>query len=244
MTLVHNTPTGFNEFKKILPNTVIQQLVIGKYWTLVGTKCGTGLATSPPKERQSINAKPKETRFLGQATNKIIELSKSINPYERAIGCATINSLINKHSLQLPLENGLDISSEDKDHVVVIGRFPGLDKKLPNAIVLEMNPGPNDFPASKAKELIPGCDYLIITASSWVNGSLQGILDLANGAHVSLIGPSTPLSPILNLYGIHKAAGFIAEAPAELASVIRNGGGAKQFKHLGKYGVMDFNKKI
>ena len=244
MTLLHNTPIGFNEFKKILPNSVIQQLVIGKYWTLVETKYGSGLATSPPQESQLINTKPKETMFLGRSTNHIIELSRSINPYERAIGCATINSLINKYSLQLSLENGLNILAKAKDHVVVIGRFPELDKKLPNATVLERNPGPNDFPASKAKELIPGCDYLIITASTWVNGTLQGILNLANGAHVSLIGPSTPLSPILNLYGIHKAAGFIAKDPAELASVIRNGGGVKQFKHLGKFGVMDFNKKM
>ena len=58
------------------------------------------------------------------------------NPFERAVGCATLNSLVNNTNLDLSSENGLDIKACDNDKIVIVGRFPGLDHKLPEAYVL------------------------------------------------------------------------------------------------------------
>jgi uncharacterized protein (DUF4213/DUF364 family) len=64
-------------------------------------------------------------------------------------------------------------------------------------------------------------------------------LKLVENAHVSLIGPGTPLSPILKQYGINKLAGFIVHKPQELSEMITNGAGVKQFKHLGIFGTIE-----
>ena len=165
----------------------------------------------------------------------------SQNPFERAVGCATLNSLVNNVDLDLSSENGLDIKACDNDKIVIVGRFPGLDQKLPEARVLERNPGPGDYPESAAAQLIPGCDHLIITASTWVNGSLKNILRLAKNAKVSLIGPGTPLSPVFGYYGIKRLAGFVVTQPKSLAELISGGAGVKQFKHLGYFGVLNIN---
>ena len=69
----------------------------------------------------------------------------SQNPFERAVGCATLNSLVNNANLDLSSENGLDIKVCDNDKIVIVGRFPGLDHKLPEAYVIERNPGPKDY---------------------------------------------------------------------------------------------------
>ena len=233
-------PLGFNELKKDLPTAIVKRLTIGKYWTLVETDRGSGLVTSPtgPLRKKNLNDL---LVFEGQSTDSTINLCHSQNPFERAVGCATLNSLVNNANLDLSSENGLDIKACDNDKIVIVGRFPGLDHKLPEAYVLERNPGPKDYPESAAAQLIPECNHLIVTASTWVNGSLDNILRLAKNAKVSLIGPGTPLSPVFGYYGIKRLAGFVVTQPKSLAELISGGAGVKQFKHLGYFGVLNIN---
>ena len=167
-----NTPLGFDALRKSLPSDTIKNLIIGKYWILIETHCGVGLVATPPQPNSAEFAKELHV-VKGQSTNKIIDFCYSQNALKRAIGCATINALINTTSLKLSSENGLDINTNADERVVIVGRFPGLKQKLPNAYVIERNPGPKDYPGSAAPQLIPKCDQLIITASTWVNGSLE-----------------------------------------------------------------------
>jgi len=233
-----NTPLGFDALRKSLPSDTIKNLIIGKYWILIETHCGVGLVATPPQPNSAEFAKELHV-VKGQSTNKVIDFCYSQNALKRAIGCATINALINTTSLKLSSENGLDINTNDDERVVIVGRFPGLEQKLPNAYVIERSPGPKDYPESAAPQLIPKCDQLIITASTWVNGSLEPILSLVKNAQVSIIGPGTPMSPLLGRYGISRLAGFIATNPKKLSKLIAREAGVKQFKHLGRFGVLN-----
>ena len=232
------TPLGFEALKKNLPSATIKNLTIGKYWILIETHYGSGLVATPPQPNKNKLAQESHV-VKGQPTDKIIDLCYSQNALKRAIGCATINSLINTMNLDLSPENGLNINAKDEEKIVIVGRFPGLNQKLPNAYVIERNPGPQDYPESAAAQLIPTCDQLIITASTWVNGSLESILSLVKTAQVSIIGPGTPMSPLLGVYGISRLAGFIATNPKELSKLIARDAGVKQFKHLGHFGVLN-----
>ena len=72
-----------------------------------------------------------------------------------------------------------------------------------------------------------------------MNGSLEPILSLVKNAQVSIIGPGTPMSPLLGRYGVSRLAGFIATNPKKLSNLIARDAGVKQFKHLGRFGVLN-----
>ena len=230
---------GCHEFLSIIENIRVKQLTIGTYWILVESDQGTGLVASPKNQISNDLANYYVKKFNENSLYDLALLVQSGDPIERAIGCAAINANTNRYELKITQENGLHLPVAEEQKIVVVGRFPNLETKIPTAIVLEKDPGPLDLPETEAINVIPECTQLIITASAWVNGSLHNLLKLVENAHVSLIGPGTPLSPILKQYGINKLAGFIVHKPQELSEMITNGAGVKQFKHLGIFGTIE-----
>jgi uncharacterized protein len=216
------------------PDAPARAVIVGYNWTMVEWAEGVGLVTTPEKGTDGAKTTPQTGRYTGRGLRELASLALSGNPYERAIGCAAINAGINRHDLKGPSGNGLEPSEAVDGPTVVVGRFPRLDERLPGALVLERNPGPGDLPASAAAEVIPGCARLIITATTWVNASLAGLLRLVDGAHVSLVGPGTPLSPVLHGHGIHRLSGFVVTDPMAMRQAIAEGAGARQFRHLGR----------
>jgi len=226
--LIANTP--------VIASTAV---VVGYNWTLVQTAFGSGLVMTSEKGKLGAQTTPQTGTYGGRSLAELAMLARSENPYERAIGCAAINAGLNTHDRVGPENDGLEVPRGEIGRVVVIGRFPKLTEKLPNAVVLEQNPGPDDLAVDAAPDVIPGAAYLIITASAWSNGSLAGLLDLVDNAHITLVGPGTPLSPILQNHGVHRLAGFIATAPEKLHQTIAEGAGMRGFRRLGHNLVMD-----
>ncbi len=122
----------------------------------------------------------------------------------------------------------------DAGPTVVIGRFPGLDDKLPGALVIERNPGPRDLPESATERVLPTARRLLITASTLSNHSLPRLLALAPRARVSLIGPGTPLAPCLFDHGIAVLAGFVLDRPEPAADAVAHGDGVGKLKAFGR----------
>lgn len=216
------------------PKSASLAVIVGYNWTMVEGPDGIGLVTTPDKGVDGARTTPDTGRYAGRGLRDLAGLACSINPYERAIGCAAINAGLNRYDLEGPSGNGLVPESKTGGLTVVVGRFPRLAERLPGAVVLERNPGPDDLPASAAVDVIPGCSRLIITATTWVNASLAGLLRLVDGAHVSLVGPGTPLSPHLHGQGIHRLSGFVVTDPVAMRQTIAEGAGARQFRHLGR----------
>ena len=209
-------------------------VIIGHNWTMVEAPDGVGLVTTPENRVDGAGTAPEVGRYVGRSLRDLAGLARSGNPYERAVGCAAINAGLNRHDLEGPSGNGLEPPDTPDGRTVVVGRFPRLDERLPGAVVLERNPGPRDLPASAAADVIPGCARLIITATTWVNTSLAGLLRLVDGAHVTLVGPGTPLSPILHDHGIHRLSGFVVTDSRAMRQVIAEGAGVRRFRHLGR----------
>jgi uncharacterized protein (DUF4213/DUF364 family) len=237
--MVSNSILGLNRFLTCINDSRVNRLTIGTYWILVEAEHGTGLVANPQNKMSIATVKEYQKKFDNNSLYQLASLAKSDDLIERAIGCAAINANTNHYGLKLTQDNGLSLSHYKEEKIVVVGRFPNLEQKLPTAIVLERNPGPGDLPEHEAPNVIPDCTQLVITASTWANGSLPGLLKLVETAHVSLIGPGTPFSPILRQHGIHKLAGFLVQEPYELSRLIKNGAGVRQFKHLGIFGVLE-----
>jgi uncharacterized protein len=94
----------------------------------------------------------------------------------------------------------------ENKNVALVGHFP-FTPKLRSAVgqlwVIEQRPVEDDYPAEAAADLIPHADVVAITGSSLINHTLDGLLALCHpDALVIMLGPSTPLSPVLFAHGV------------------------------------------
>jgi uncharacterized protein (DUF4213/DUF364 family) len=210
----------------------VLRVVIGRAWILVRTAAGAGMAFAP---RWPAGPAPARSEPLaGVMLRDLALLALRRHDTAAAIGVAAINAHYNKPGLDGSDDDGLgDEPAAGAGPTVVIGRFPGLDDKLPGALVIERHPGPKDLPESAADSLLPTARRVIITASTLTNHSLPRLLDLARHATVSLIGPGTPLAPCLFAHGITTLAGFVLDRADEAGEQIAAGAGYGKLKDYG-----------
>lgn len=90
-------------------------------------------------------------------------------------------------------------------HFLFIPRLMGVARNL---WVIEQHPVEDDYPEKSAAEFIPQADVVALTASALINHTLDNLLALCNPeAMVMILGPSTPLSPVLFCHGATVIAG-------------------------------------
>jgi uncharacterized protein (DUF4213/DUF364 family) len=137
----------------------------------------------------------------------------SDNLLEASIGIVAINSLLDVDESQMEQINAAEVfAHESKDkNLVVIGHFPFVDRMKSIAKkrwVIEKRPFGEDFPEEAAQEFIPQADVIAITGTALINHTMEGLLSLCRpGSMVMVLGPSTPLSPLLFNYGISFLSG-------------------------------------
>lgn len=216
-----------------VPDTASGRVIVGFNWTAVEGPRAIGFAATPSRADGAATT-PETGSYGGRSLAWLAALARSENPYERAIGIAAANAHWNADAPDLVAGDGLGGTGAGGS-TVVIGRFPGLSEKLPGAIVLERRPGPGDLPAERAAAVVPGCDRLVITASTLVNGTVDGLLALAGPqAEVSIVGPGTPLCPALLGLGIRRLAGFVVTDREACLKAIMEGAGARAFRRFGR----------
>lgn len=151
-----------------------------------------------------------------------------------ALGAAAVNALLGlalrEGKTELGAENGLDVLARHASgkRLAVVGRFPYLEEIRAQAArswILELEPEGDESPSSEAPEILGEAEVVGITGSALANGTLEGLLRACRrGAYVVVIGPSTPLSPVLFDYGVDALCGVVAEdAGLVLASIVNEG---------------------
>lgn len=182
------------------------------FWTAVITKY-CGLSSTFRDEGPSHDRGVRDVGNLTQKTAlELAEYAKSESLLEASIGMATINSLIDIDESKCIEKNAFEILLEKGEgkHVAVVGHFPWIPKlreKIKNFWVLEQRLREGDLPAEEAGRILPQCDVVGITGTSFINHTLEGLLNLCKEAYVLLIGPTSPLSPILFDYRIDAICG-------------------------------------
>jgi hypothetical protein len=77
-----------------------------------------------------------------------------------------------------------------------------------NCWVIEKRPFGEDFPEKAAAEFIPQADVVAIIGTAFINHSMEMLLSLCpTQAQVMILGPSTPLTPLLFNAGISFLSG-------------------------------------
>ena len=119
----------------------------------------------------------------------------------------------------------------------MVGRFPFVPRLRPRVgelVVLEQDPGPDDLPADQAPEILPGAEVVAITGMTLINHTLEGLLALCSPeTFVILLGPSTPLAPLLFDYGVDILSGAVVTAIEPVLRIVSQGGNFRQVHRAG-----------
>jgi uncharacterized protein len=203
------------------------------FWTAVISK-HCGLSSTFRNEGPSHD---RGVRDVGNLTRKtaleLAEYAKSETLLEASIGMATINSLIDIDESKCIEKNAFEIILEKGQgkNVAIVGHFPWIPKlreKVKNLWVLEQRVKEGDLPAKDSDRILPQCDVVGITGTSFINHTLEGLLNLCKEAYVLLIGPTSPLHPILFNYGIDAICGSKIKDPDKLIRSISEGATFKE----------------
>ena len=203
------------------------------FWTAVITK-HCGLSSTFRDEGPSHD---RGVRDVGNLTRKTaLELAgyaRSQSLLEASIGMATINSLVDIDESKCIEKNAFEIILEKGQgkNVAIVGHFPWIPKlkgKSKNLWVLEQRLRQGDLPAQEADRILPECDVVGITGTSFINHTLEGLLNLCKRAFIILIGPTSPVSPVLFDHGIDAICGSKIIDPDQLIRSISEGATFKE----------------
>jgi len=202
-----------------------------------GLRCGLAATLSNPNFNHHKQPSVQNAGHLHEMSSlELASLIESPSFTEVGIGIAAINALLPRDPAQW-----IDLKAEDyiaqhgaNKNVAIVGHFPFVDQlrpKVKNLWVLELEPKEGDLPAEAAPEIIPQADIIAITAMTLVNKTFDGLISLRQpNAEVVLLGPSTPLSPILYNYGINMISGTITTDPKAVLMAIGQGVSFRQLR--------------
>ena len=216
----------------------VSRVTIGAKWIMVESSTGgVGLAARPPSTRNDASAEPPSPASLAGTSLPALarQAARAWNSLTAAIGIAALNAHYNHAGLTGDDANGLDLFAGADGPVVVIGGFPQIAQRLPKAQVVELKPGPGEYPEAAAEWLLPGAEAVAMTSSALANRTLPRLLAAAAGARVAMVGPGTPLTERLFSYGPEALAGFVVEDREAVARVILDGGSSRDFHRYGRF---------
>jgi len=139
---------------------------------------------------------------------ELLSWTSSLQPIERSIGIAALNSIIPFAQQPYFKGNALELTARlgAGKKVVIIGHFPHLEKIRETAKsfqILEKRPQPGDLPSEEAPNVVPEADVVAMTGVTCMNDTVEGILALKKpGAIFIIVGPTVPMSPVLFDYGV------------------------------------------
>lgn len=175
---------------------------------------------------------------------ELLALLDSADTIEASLGLACANALANHDradDLEGDILDHLELRSDDR--VGMVGHFgPLVEPILATArslTVFERVDRPTALirPPEEAEAELSHCQVALITATSIINHTVDGLLRAARGSReVVLLGASTPLLPQAFATGeVTLLSGVVVRAPAEVLRVVSEGRGMRQFgPHVGK----------
>ncbi len=230
-----------------LPAGRVLRVQVGMLWTAVAVEvegaARCGLAATFRSDAHHARTGEPDVHRAGELTRlpaqDLAALALSAHPTEASIGLAAINALLPPPQLPYDRSSAADfIARGGADRrVAVVGHFPfveSLKSRVRDLWVLELHPHGDDLPADAAPQILPQADAVAITATTLINRTFDGLMDLVRpGAQVILVGPSTPLSPLLFDFGVTALAGAHVEAIDPVLAGVAEGANFKQLRPLG-----------
>jgi hypothetical protein len=223
----------------------VRSVLIGAHWTVVcSLHCGMAAAlTSADTDRKTL---VREAGHLHRkSARELAAYAESTDPLEASIGVAAINSMLDVDGFHMQEINasGVLIERGRGRNIALVGRFPFVQQLRDAARqlwVIEQHPCEGEFPSEAAAELFPQAEMIAITSSALINHTVDGLLSLCPpGAMVMLLGPSTPLTPLLFEHGVDILSGARV---VDEAAVLRTVGQGVSFRQVEGVKLLTFTR--
>lgn len=214
---------------EIPSDLTVDECIIGLHWTFVRAGRFTGIAMT--FQGSSITGLANGS-CIGKSLKDVAAGVKSWDMLQASMGMAACNAWFNAAdkmaALGLGQETGEKSAGTGKSvfdkpmesligkKVAVIGHFPYIEKQLGGKCelsVLERDPEGTDYLDSACEYLLPEQDHVFITGMTLINKTLPRLLTLTKNAKTVLVGPSSPITPILFRFGVDSIAGFYVTDP-------------------------------
>lgn len=205
----------------------VRSVIVGAHWTAVCSRsCGLATTVHGDKPHDHETFVRDAGRLHEKSAQELAAYALSDNTLEAGIGIAAINSL-----LEVDESGAVEINASEvlmtrgaKKNVALVGHFPFIPRlrtATRNLWVIEQHPDSDEHPAHSAAEFIPRADVVALTGSALINHTLDDLLSLCSQeALVLILGPTTPLSPVLFRHGAGIIAGSrVIDEPAVLQAV-------------------------
>ncbi len=228
-----------------LPDGEVLDVCVGLHWTAVvvrvsdQTRCGLASTLAAPHNHSAEPDIPQAGQLHTLSALELAHLACTGQSPLTGIGIAAINALLPpKPELWRDLNAEEVIATHGAGKTVaLIGSFPFVSRlrsRVGELFVLELNPSVDELPAEAAPDILPQADVIAITSMTLVNHSLENLLELRKPvATVLLLGPSTPLSPILFEQGIDLLSGAVVTDIDRVLTATKQGANFRQVHQAG-----------
>jgi uncharacterized protein (DUF4213/DUF364 family) len=179
-----------------------------------------------------------EGPLVGRSTSEVLAYLASRDPRKVGLALAVANALVNRPSTSYDDGDVLTLLSlRTDDRLAMVGFFAPLlaplEEMVREVVIFERDTARSKraLPAEQALSELPHCDVAVITSSTLINGTLDGVLAAAtNCREVALVGPSTPLvGDVFAPFGVTLLSGTVATEPLNILRVVSEGGGTRSF---------------
>jgi len=227
-------------FSNLQQDYPVKLIEVCAHWTLITSHfsgmASTVLGCQPHGEELVSDA----GSLLNKSALELAALHSAKNSLEVSIALAAMNSLIDP-----PVENRKIVNIKDvllekgKDkNIAFIGHFPFIPKvrKVAKTVwVFDLQPCEGEYYPSEAKTLLPQADILAMTANTLINNWAEEYLSSCNPHALKIMmGPSTPLTPLLFDFGLDILAGVRVVDPGLVHEYIAQGAAFSQVKGIEK----------
>jgi len=222
------------------PAAVISEVAVGSHFIGVraddkGFECvgmaSTLGAAATAEERRLLDGLP------GTSLTRAAALLKSDGAFAISLGAAALNAGLVPPPGLPDLEASRIMAEKGKNgETVLVGAFPfteWLREQVKSLHLFELRDVPGRTSPALWDEILSRCQVLGLTGTTLITRAMAAYLEKAPRAYTIIIGPTTPLSPVLFSRGADVLAGCRVVSSEPVFQAIRQGMSFRDFKKLG-----------